>query len=230
MKNLVSVLVPAHNEEKRIGAVLDTLLESPDVDEVICINDGSKDKTEEICKSKKGVTLISLEKNYGKAYAIVQGIQKAKGEIILFVDADLIGLTVENIHDLVAPLEEKTYEVSIGYRTAVIDRIMFMPLAGERAYFKKDLLPHTEKIKNKGYGIELYLNYVFKDKQIKLLGLKGVKHMMKHNKQKYNVAFKGFVFEIGDLMKEIFRQDNPIRFFINSYLYSFYIKQKKQKK
>ena len=230
MKKTVSAIVPAHNEEKRIGAVLDTLLASKDIDEVICINDGSKDQTEEIIKSKKSVHLISFKKNRGKAYAIVQGILHAKGDIVAFIDADLEGLTIENIHDLIAPLTEERYDGSIGYRSDPIDKLMFMPLAGERAYYKKDLLPHAEELQDKGYGMELYLNNAFKDKQIKLLGLKGVTHMMKYEKQKYSVALRGLVFEVGDIFKEIFKQDNPLLFFINSYLYHFYIRPQKKRK
>lgn len=230
MKYTVTAIVPAHNEEKRIGQVLNTLLASEDIDEVVCINDGSEDNTLGIIRSKKEVKCINLEENKGKAYAVVQGILQATGDIIVFIDADLIGLSQENIHDLVAPLQDESYEVSIGYRSAVVDKLMFMPLAGERAYFRKDLLPHTEKIKHKGYGMELYLNYVFKDKQIKLLGLKGVKHMMKYDKQKYDVALRGIVFEFGDLLKEIFRQKRPFAYFFDSYLYPFYIKPTKKKK
>lgn len=230
MSYTVSAIVPAHNEERRIGHVLDTLLASPDINEIICINDGSQDGTLDIIRSKKDVVLINLEENKGKAFAVVQGILKATGDIIVFIDADLIGLSQENIHDLVEPLKKDDYEVSIGYRSAVIDKLMFMPLAGERAYFRKDLLPHTERIKHKGYGMELYLNYVFRDKQIKLLGLKGVKHMMKYDKQNMDVALRGMVFEFGDILKEVFRQKRPFQYFFNSYLYPFYIKLPKKKK
>ena len=73
--------------------------------------------------------------------------------------------------------------------------------------------------------MELYLNYKFKDKEVKLLALKGVMHTLKHEKQPLNHAIKFSIVEIVDLLSEIFRQKNPINYFIEAYLNSFYIKK-----
>ncbi|HET9947042.1 MAG TPA: glycosyltransferase [Patescibacteria group bacterium] len=226
----VTAIVPAYNEEKKIKVVLNTLLSSGEIEQVIVVNDGSTDKTLSVIGKIEGIDVINLPQNCGKAAAIVAGVQIAKGDIVAFIDADLTGLTKESVHELIAPLRTDEYDASIGYRSAPADKLIFMPLSGERAYFKKDIIPHMEKIKNKGYGMELYLNYAFKDKRIKLLGLKGVKHTMKYSKQKYHIAFKGIVDEFGDIFKEIFRQKDPISFFIHAYLYPFYIKKPLRKK
>jgi glycosyltransferase involved in cell wall biosynthesis len=221
----ISAIVPAHNEEKRIEGVLKVLVESPDIDEVICINDGSTDRTLEIAKSVKGVKVLSFKKNCGKACAVAKGVVEATGNIVIFVDADLVGFTSESIHSLVAPLKTNKYDAAIGYRGKDTDNFAFKPLSGERAYFRKDILPLLGKIKDKGYGLELYLNYTFKDKQVKLLALKGVAHTLKHKKQPLNQAAKLFVVEIVDILSEIFRQKNPVKYFIYAYLQSFYIKK-----
>jgi glycosyltransferase involved in cell wall biosynthesis len=228
MRHIVSVLVPAYNEERRVGKVLDILLNSSVVDEVICINDGSQDKTGDIIKSRKQVVCINLPTNHGKAYAIVQGLRKAKGSIVVFVDADLVGLSPEHLHKLIAPLQSGGYDVCIGYRSDLVDR-MFMPFSGERAYFKKDLVPYNEILVSKGYGMELYLNYQFCTKRIKLFQLVGVWHMLKYDKQSHTVAIKGILQEMKDILKEIIGQKNPMQFFIQAYLYHFYVKPPKKK-
>ncbi|MBI5039414.1 MAG: glycosyltransferase family 2 protein [Nitrospirae bacterium] len=90
----VSILIPAYNEEKTIRETLLTLLASdyPDI-EVIVINDGSTDGTEEAIKDFIGEGIIYIKRpNGGKAGALNRGIEAAKGEVILFTDADSLFL------------------------------------------------------------------------------------------------------------------------------------------
>lgn len=220
----VSAIVPAYNEEKNIRKVLTTLTQGCALYEVICINDGSTDKTSEIAKSIKNVEVIELPKNYGKAYAVMQGALKAQGDILLFADADLEGLTTENIFSLIDPLLQNEYDAAIGYKLGNKLDNLFIPLGGERAYFRKDILPLVEKAQSKGFGLELYLNYAFKNKRVKLLGMKGVKHTLKHVKHSYKDATKDSFKEVIELSSEIFKQKNPLKFFVYAYLNPFYIK------
>ena len=66
-KCLISVIVPAYNEEKKIGGVLKSLINSSLVDEIIIINDGSNDNTLSIVRKFKKIKLISLKKIMVKA-------------------------------------------------------------------------------------------------------------------------------------------------------------------
>ena len=75
----------------------------PLIDEVIVVNDGSFDKTSQVVK-KFNVKLLENEKNIGKTASCKKGLAKAKNDVILFLDADLIGLTDQNIYDLVNPV------------------------------------------------------------------------------------------------------------------------------
>jgi cellulose synthase/poly-beta-1,6-N-acetylglucosamine synthase-like glycosyltransferase len=86
---LVSVIVPAYNEEKSIARCIEKLLDQDyqGAMEVIVVNDGSQDKTAEIA-SQYPVKLIDLKKNGGKANALNQAIEEAKGDIIIFSDGD----------------------------------------------------------------------------------------------------------------------------------------------
>jgi glycosyltransferase involved in cell wall biosynthesis len=94
MTNLLSIVVPAYNEEDRIAQALKRLknLKFNDLGfkkEIIVVNDGSKDKTKSILLKQKGIVLINLPKNRGKGYALRQGFKAAKGEVICIQDADL---------------------------------------------------------------------------------------------------------------------------------------------
>ncbi|RST74209.1 glycosyltransferase [Siminovitchia acidinfaciens] len=90
----VSVIIAAYNEEKVIGKTIESILKSnyPNL-EVIVINDGSKDQTSLVVsreyEANKKV-LLYHKKNGGKASAINLGIRKAKGDILVAIDADTI--------------------------------------------------------------------------------------------------------------------------------------------
>lgn len=92
VKPLVSIIVPVFNKAEFLRKTLDSLLRLGYKNrEIIVVNDGSTDGSEEICKEykKKGlVRLITLDRNQGKAKALNVGIRHAKGELILTVDAD----------------------------------------------------------------------------------------------------------------------------------------------
>ncbi|MDR1705146.1 MAG: glycosyltransferase family 2 protein [Clostridiales bacterium] len=97
MKAVLSVVVPAYNEEevleashKRLTAVL-TGLGSPY--ELIFVNDGSKDKTAEIldrlAAADECVRFITFSRNFGHMAAITAGIEHASGDAVIVIDADL---------------------------------------------------------------------------------------------------------------------------------------------
>ena len=88
---LVSIVVPAYNEEKVIAHCVESILASDYPNrEILLVDDGSTDNTlGEMLRFEKqpGVTVIS-KPNSGKASALNAGLARAKGEILLFVDAD----------------------------------------------------------------------------------------------------------------------------------------------
>lgn len=93
---MISVIIPARNEEKNIGRLLDSLKAQTYPDshfEVIVVNDHSSDKTEEIVCTYDKVRLISLKEtgiNSYKKKAIETGINASSGELIAVTDADCI--------------------------------------------------------------------------------------------------------------------------------------------
>ncbi len=93
----LSVIVPAYNEEKRIGNTLTAILAHLQAQtfryEVIIVDDGSRDHTAQVVESlihgMDNTRLIAYQPNRGKGYAVRQGMLASAGELVLFTDADL---------------------------------------------------------------------------------------------------------------------------------------------
>jgi len=92
----ISIIVPTKDEEKVISRAIESLLNlkyPKDKKEIIIVEDGSKDKTKEICKEYEKkypdqIKLINRNNSNGKPAALNEGLKYAKGDIIAFFDAD----------------------------------------------------------------------------------------------------------------------------------------------
>jgi len=84
---MLSIIIPAYNEENKIVLTLEKFKkEISSSDEIIVVTEGS-DKTAEICR-KKGVRVLEFENRLGKGGSVKEGVKAAKGEIIVLCDAD----------------------------------------------------------------------------------------------------------------------------------------------
>ncbi len=96
----ISLILPAYNEENLIKNTITQCLsffrENGFEYELIVVNDGSTDQTEQIIRSFKEVISVSYPSNRGKGYAVKRGILRATGDYIFFTDADL-SYPLENI-------------------------------------------------------------------------------------------------------------------------------------
>ncbi len=124
MKN-ISVVIPAFDEEKRLGGTLEKWREFLKIGksqykiiEIIVVDDGSKDKTAEIAESFEKVLpikIIKLTKNRGKGRAVKEGVFAALGDIIFVYDADAAVLP-EEIDKLFSWID--AVDIVIGSRIA----------------------------------------------------------------------------------------------------------------
>ncbi|AUB55358.1 MULTISPECIES: glycosyltransferase [Methanobacterium] len=99
----VSVILPAYNEEKTVASVIKTVQALNYVDEIIVVNDGSLDDTEQVAK-EAGATVISHTKNRGKGAAIKTGFKNSKGDVVVFMDADLQKLVPKQVDKMIQPI------------------------------------------------------------------------------------------------------------------------------
>lgn len=120
---VLSVLMPAFNEEQTIALVLDRVLElGPVLREIIVVDDGSTDRTAAIVRdfAEKSplIRLVRQEKNQGKTAAIARAIALATGEILIIQDADLEYDPAE-IPEVIRPIIADAADVVYGSRFLV---------------------------------------------------------------------------------------------------------------
>ena len=117
----LSIVIPSFNEEARLPATLERIAgyinASGRETEVIVVDDGSVDGTARVAESSRGkipdLRVISNGQNRGKGYSVRHGSLEARGEIVLFTDADL-SAPIEEADKLLAKMDE--YDVAIGSR------------------------------------------------------------------------------------------------------------------
>jgi len=115
---LVSVIIPAFNEEQTIGQVLAALRTLPLEKQIIIVNDGSTDGTYTVLEELRAtheLTVVHCQENRGKGFAIRSGLPHVKGEVVVIQDADM-ELDPADIPELVKPLEKENVQVVYGSR------------------------------------------------------------------------------------------------------------------
>lgn len=207
MRKTVSAVVSALNEEKTIAGVIDPLLRSEYIDEVIVVNDGSTDNTPEICRSfGERIIFLDYKVNRGMGFAMSQGVAHASGDIIAFFDADLVGLNDALIGRIVEPMLEDTgVQGVLGYsentdRMGFPGRIMqgishrtVGRVTGQRAYYREDLLPHLDQMAGVNRGAVVYLNS--KLRNVAMVPMPDLKIVLKAEKVGARAALVDYVKE-----------------------------------
>jgi glycosyltransferase involved in cell wall biosynthesis len=141
------------------------LLGHPLIDEVIVVDDASSDDTARRARAV-GATVISMPQNGGKAAAMTRGVDAARSEIILFCDADLIGLTPDMISRIVTPVTSGSQTMYVGIRgrkTYWANRLLhFTPILGGERALRRELWDHVPPGYKKNFQIEIALNFFAK--------------------------------------------------------------------
>ena len=113
---LISVLIPALNEQETIREVIDRLLALEPAVEIVVIDDGSSDLTPEILKDYEGrIVIVTRPTPGGKGAAIRHGLERASGEVVIIQDADL-EYSPEQIQALAEPILNGKASVVYGTR------------------------------------------------------------------------------------------------------------------
>lgn len=157
----VVAIVPAYNEEATIADVVRPLKASELIDDVFVISDGSTDATSQRAR-EAGARVHELPRIGGKGEAMLHAVAHTDAEVLVFFDADLIGLTTEHVETLLTPVVNGGRWMNIGIR----DRGVFftwlshhLPLiSGERA-MRRCVFEGVPAEYMRGFMVETALNY-----------------------------------------------------------------------
>lgn len=153
-------IIPAYNEAKTVGAIVSAAKGSQHIAAVFVVNDGSKDETSANA-SAAGALVIEMDCNRGKGAALQLGLKSTASDIIVFLDADLIGLTTEHIDALIRPVQSGEVEMTLGVfaggrRSTDLAQKLTPFLTGQRAV-RRHILAEMPNIEELGFGVEVAL-------------------------------------------------------------------------
>ncbi|WP_028962931.1 glycosyltransferase family 2 protein [Sulfobacillus thermosulfidooxidans] len=205
----VAAIVPAYNEEANIACVLQVLCQVPEIDQIIVVNDGSLDRTGEVAASFPKVTVIDQIENQGKGAALKVGAEAADADILLFLDADLIGLTVPHVQQLLKPVLDGETDATVGIfdggRTSTDWAQALAPFLSGQRVLRRALLTGVDHIDEARFGVELQLH-----RQLKRMGkvpkeiiLKDVSQVMKEEKLGLAKGFAARMRMYWEIIREI---------------------------
>ncbi|MGM0444977.1 MAG: glycosyltransferase family 2 protein [Bacillota bacterium] len=204
----IKALIPAFNEEKTIGDILDVLNKVPHIKEIIVVDDGSKDNTYQVAKNR-GARVIRLPENKGKGAALQEGITNVDTDIILLLDGDLIGLKKEHVYKLINPVLSDEADMTIGIfkkgrNLTDLAQVVSPRLSGQRA-IKLSELKKVKNLDKKGFGVEVSLNKHFKNSgRVTEVELFDLTHVMKEEKMGFVNGVKARTKMYVDILKSLF--------------------------
>lgn len=152
-----TILIPAYNEADTIEAVVHVALRSG-LGSVLVVDDGSADGTAAAARLA-GADVAELYSNLGKGGAVAAGLERVDSEVIVLVDADLVGLTPEHLRALTLPVSSGEVEMTRGvfvggrWHTTAAQRLT-PQLSGQRAV-RRELLLRVPRLAATRFGIEV---------------------------------------------------------------------------
>lgn len=201
----VSAIVPAFNEEKRLGRVLEVLTQCAVLHEVIVVDDGSTDGTEQTVR-KFNITYLKNSTNLGKGKSMQRGVGVARGNVLFFCDADVKGLSEPVVSEIVGPVLRGEVDMSVGMRNrksyAMRMILAFIPLlGGERALTRElwDKVPdfYKEKFRIEA-GLNFYAKYYGRGFRFKVF--RGLRQTIKEKKYGVGKGLAARVFMMRDYL------------------------------
>lgn len=193
----IAAVVAAYNEEERIVAVLDAIKSAKLVDEIVVVSDGSTDATHQIASAYPDVTAIELAVNRGKGGAMRVGAESTDADILLFLDADLIGMDGEKVDAIALPVVDDTADMAIGIfksgrRSTDLAQVIAPYISGQRA-MRRDVFVSIPNLDNVRSGVETAITKYYRSHnlRVKRVDLFGCTHCMKEEKRGFIKGFLG---------------------------------------
>ena len=203
-----AVLIPAYNEAVHVAQVVEVARAAGYT--VWVIDDGSSDATPQIAQAA-GAEVLRLPENRGKGGAVFAGAAHIDADVVVLLDADLLGLTPEHIQKLAEPVLSDQAAMTRGmfsggrWRTTAAQHIT-PQLNGQRAICRKRLL-EVEGLAGSRYGIEIAITEHAKRAGWCVLDvpLNGVSQVMKEEKRGFWVGSRVRLKMYAEIFRELFR-------------------------
>ncbi|SFN78695.1 Glycosyltransferase involved in cell wall bisynthesis [Pseudobutyrivibrio sp. UC1225] len=162
MMKSISVVVPVFNEEGNVAELHREILEVCQKNgyefEIIFIDDGSSDRTVEICKTLRPLKLIQMRRNFGQTAAMDAGIKEAKNYYVVTMDGDRQNDPAD-IPMMIKYLEENNLDIVSGWRKNRKDTFM-KKFTSRGANFLRHLIIH-DGIHDSGCSLKVYKKECF---------------------------------------------------------------------
>lgn len=207
----ITCLIPSYNEAERISLVLDAACATPSIERIVVIDDCSTDNTAQIVSQYPEVEFRRNEVNMGKTRTIAKGLREIESELLLFLDADLIGLTPTNLENLIAPVKNGNADLTISLRgnaPRVWRMIGIDYISGERVVPRTLFDGQLERLETlPKFGLEVFMNQLILAKNLSVEIVP-----WPHVSSPYKVAKRGRVnglFAEIQMLGDIFRVISP---------------------
>jgi glycosyltransferase involved in cell wall biosynthesis len=231
----LTIIICVFNEERTICDVVKACRLYNERSEIIVVDDGSQDKTEQLLRNLNKTirfNYIKLAENRGKSYAMSVGIENASNEILLFFDADSVGIRKEHFHNMLLPIIENKADMVLGHTAATFINVRLTPFkafTGERVLRKRDILPILDEIRNTRFGIETYINLHFQThgKRICYVYLEGLRTLTKYKKTTMIKATRQYFREGHEIASTILKNSSSILKIAKSSLFNTKDRMKK---
>jgi glycosyltransferase involved in cell wall biosynthesis len=191
----VTAIVPAYNEEATLTAVLAVLRTTPMIGEILVVSDGSDDGTVEIARAM-GLRTIHLRRNHGKGRAMAVGVAHTDAEILLFVDGDILNLTVDLLERLAEPVLSGRSDMNVGIRHRgdlmdALHRSSGILLSGIRC-LRRQIFEAVPESHLEGFAIETGLNWACRQLGCRTTTtvMYDLKHLVKEKKRGFVRGFR----------------------------------------
>ena len=207
------LLIPAFDEESRVGAVVQTALEAG-IGPVLVVDDGSTDGTADRALAA-GAWVLSLPKNRGKGGAVAAGAGALRTDYLLLIDADLVGLTAQHLVSLARPVLSGTVDTTRGicygsrWQTTTAQHLS-PQLNGQRALRREALLAIPGLAESR-YGLEILITNAARRGGWRTLDipLNGVSQVMKEEKRGLLAGLRARAGMYRDILTALLRRDAP---------------------
>lgn len=230
-KPTLSVVIPILNEERTIGSIVEVIRTWGKANEIIVVDDGSKDNSLAALRHfRSHIRVITYGANRGKGYAMYRGVVESSGDMIMFFDGDVVGLTHKDLDAMLRPMMQNRADMTLGVARfwGAGSFEPFNDITGQRIIWRKNIVSIAEKMKTVGYGVELYLNELHKNKRVVSVRLPHVFILGKLEKQNIPDAMLSYIGEARELIaqfvvgqaKDITPQTKKVLRTLQSYLVS----------